>query len=120
MVTTQLHKSLTIYTPALVPEQKILDFLPYPPNALINAIRANYEMQAPCFTIVGTFPFQLSFPTCIGQHWTFISTSFFSSFIFYTQFQQSNAEIAKACNYSNQGKGLEVMSCQCRSDEDHK
>ena len=41
MVITQLHKSLTIYTPALVQEQNILDFLPYPPNALINAIRAN-------------------------------------------------------------------------------
>ena len=85
-------------TPALVQEQNILDFLPYPPNALINAIRANYEMQCSLLYYSRNFPFQLSFPTCIRQHWTFISTSFFPSFIFYTQFQQNNAKIAKTCN----------------------
>ena len=38
--TNQLHKSLTMNTPALVQDQTILDFLPYPPKALFNTIRA--------------------------------------------------------------------------------
>ena len=62
MVTTQLHKSLTIYTPALVQEQNILDFLPYPPNALINAIWANYETQCSLLYYSRNFSFPAIFP----------------------------------------------------------
>ena len=84
---------------ALVQEQKFLDFLPYPPNALINAIRANYETQCSLLYYSRNFSFPAIFP-------------YFFHFLHPIPTEQCR-------NWSNQGKGLEVMSCQCRSDEDH-
>ena len=61
-VTNQLHKSLTMYTPALVQDQNILDFLPYPPKAFLNTVRAKWETQCSLLYYSRDFSFSAILP----------------------------------------------------------
>ena len=88
-----------MYTPALVQDQKNLDFLPYPPLTLCLILFGQSEKRnVPCFTVVESFLFSYLALHALDNIWTFIPTSFFTYFIVYNQFEQTKAEIVKVRN----------------------